>query len=458
MPPNRRNICDTSRTEYNETPLHGAGKTNKTEWKCPSSVKSRRTINPIRFIVDPIASTSIKCGKERGDGKDQISLALGDPTVYNNLKPCPVLIDAASKCATSRVHAGYVNACGSPEARAAIAKYYSIPEKTLSPDDVVLASGCSGALELALTTLLDEGSTLLVPRPGFPLYQVIAESHGAKVKHYNLDPTKNWECDIHHMEELVKQEPDSVRAIVINNPSNPCGSVFSKEHLREILKFSARHHLPIVSDEVYDDVTFHGSVFCPLGHVAAKMEDSPPVISASGLAKQFLVPGWRVGWLTFYDNTGGALKDVKAGVTSLAQVLLGASHITQGCVQAVLDPQSGDDKSAIIEWKSDLNAALAAQSVFTYKELQKCHGLSVIPSSGAMYAMVQIHVEAFNSEEIRDDLDFTRLLLQEENVFTLPGTAFGAPNFFRVVYCASTEVLGDAFHRIANFCSKHCKK
>lgn len=269
-------------------------------WECRASAKSMRTTNPIRAIVDPIVSHSMS-GEDRYDGKEQITLALGDPSVYDNLKPCPVLVEAAVKCATSRIHAGYVNACGSNEARAAIAKSCTTLAVAVSPDDVVIANGCSGALELALTTILDEGSILLVPRPGFPLYQVIAESHGATVLHYNLDPEEGWECDLNHVEELLLQHKKFIRAMIVTNPSNPCGSVYSKAHLSDILRLASNYTLPIVSDEVYGGITFGNAPFHPLGPLSAEMGKLTPVITASGLGKQFLVPGWRVGWLVFYD-------------------------------------------------------------------------------------------------------------------------------------------------------------
>jgi tyrosine aminotransferase len=168
--------------------------------------------------------------------------------------------------------------------------------------NVVIASGCSGALELALTALLDPGTVLLVPSPGFPLYQVIAESHGASVVHYQLLPNKNWECNVQHMEELVALYGSKVRGILVNNPSNPTGCVFSKSHLEALVSLCSRHRLPIVADEVYGDLTFEEHPFIPLADVAASLGREVPVITASGLAKQFLVPGWRVGWIVFQDK------------------------------------------------------------------------------------------------------------------------------------------------------------
>lgn len=230
--------------------------------------------------------------------------------MYGNLPPCPVAVSAITRALQRpAVAAGYVNACGTPEARAAIAKYHSVPGVDIVPDDVIVANGCSGALELALTALLDEGSVLLVPKPGFPLYQVIAESHGASVEHYDLLPDRGWECDLEHMERLIlegregkEDKVGNVRAIVVNNPSNPTGSVYSEEHLADICHLARRHRIPIVADEIYGDMTFGDATFHPLANVAAKLGRHVPVIAASGLGKQYLVPGWRIGWIVFHDR------------------------------------------------------------------------------------------------------------------------------------------------------------
>lgn len=210
----------------------------------------------------------------------------------------------------SKPHAaGYVNACGTPAAREAIAKYHSYPEHVIDSDNVIVANGCSGSLELALTTLLDPGSILLVPQPGFPLYQVIAESHGATVLPYRLDPDNQWQIDLTSLEEqLLSARNDAnggvptIRAILLNNPSNPTGAVYPKSHLRQLVNLCCRYQLPIVADEVYSELTFGSNAFYPMAQIAAQAGQQVPVITVSGLAKNFLLPGWRLGWLTFHDK------------------------------------------------------------------------------------------------------------------------------------------------------------
>lgn len=219
------------------------------------------------------------------------------------MPPCQAAIESVITRLRHNPHAAaYANACGIPEARKSIANHHSYPEHQISASSVIVSNGCSGALELAVTSLLDPGTILLVPQPGFPHYQVIAKSHGASVVHYRLDPEMNWECDIDHLNEIMKKHGKSVRAMVLNNPSNPTGAVFSEQHIVQILDFARLHRLPILADEVYGDITFGHHRFHPIAQVAARVGRQVPVITASGLSKQFLLPGWRVGWLTFHDK------------------------------------------------------------------------------------------------------------------------------------------------------------
>lgn len=135
-----------------------------------------------------------------------------------------------------------------------------------------------------------------VPRPGFPLYRVIAESHGASVAHYDLLPDAGWECDLDQMEDVILTEESKhsgrsstgrrVRGILVNNPSNPTGAVYSEKHLAGIVALAQRHQLPIIADEIYGDMTFGDAVFRPLAVVSARMGKEVPVITASGLGKQ----------------------------------------------------------------------------------------------------------------------------------------------------------------------------
>ena len=240
-----------------------------------SSQKSKRTHNPIRHIVDNLKPPV-------DHPKPMMNLALGDPTVHGNLLCPSVLEDAVVGAIRDKKMNGYLPSVGLPAARKAIATYSSLPGFPVHEDDVVIASGCSGALELILSGMIDPGDNLLVPQPGFPLYQVIADSLGGGVKHYKLDSTKSWECDIEHMNSLVDSK---TKAILICNPSNPCGSNYSAEHLTAVVAVARRHGLPIIADEIYGRCVFNG-VHTPIHTVAGDV----PVLQVGGKSMLSVMP------------------------------------------------------------------------------------------------------------------------------------------------------------------------
>lgn len=434
------------------------------EWDVRPSKKACRTRNPIRQIVDSIAKAGTKCDKEL------IPLSLGDPTVYGNLRAPDCLVEAVVDAARSFKSNGYTHSAGEPSARDAVANYYTSVETPLSRDDVIIASGGSGALDLAITALVNEGDDILVPRPGFPLYQVIAESNGGRVIEYPLLPEHNWEVDTQAMDRLVTPR---TRAIVVNNPSNPCGSLFSDENLLAILAVASKHRVPVITDEIYGSMTFSGHTFTPIAILAAKSGCGVPVLTIGGLAKMFVVPGWRVGWILIHDPTG-VLRDLRQGLLNLSQLVLGATTLVQAALPKVLVRRSpskfgasggevepagassvhpDDTELRMQEFERTYVGALEQAARFASKKLGTIPGLSIIEPRGAMYMMVQVHPEMF--EGIADDRQFAGLLLQEEAVFVLPGTCFGAPNFFRVVFTAPEGKLAEAFDRIDAFCRSH---
>lgn len=148
---------------------------------------------------------------------------------------------------------GYGPSGGHPDARKAVAEYVSPHQGYVTPNDIILTSGCSSALDMCLTALGSSGDNILCPRPGFSIYSTLSEGMGIDIKHYDLIAEKNWEIDLQHLESLID---DRTAAIVITNPSNPCSSVFSKEHLIKILQIAERHRLPIIADEVSECISF----------------------------------------------------------------------------------------------------------------------------------------------------------------------------------------------------------
>ncbi|KAA0201609.1 hypothetical protein HAZT_HAZT005343 [Hyalella azteca] len=223
---------------------------------------------------------------------------------------------------------------GTLQARQAIAEYMTCPGAPVEAKDVIICSGCSCSLDLCVSVLCSPGSSILVPRPGFPLYTTLAEGFGCTSKYYNLLPEKNWQVDLVHLESLVD---DTTVAIVINNPSNPCGSVFPKSHLRAIADIAVKYKIPIIADEIYDNFVFEGEEYHPIASVHPEL----PVLACGGLTKRFLVPGWRMGWIAVHDRNG-AMQEVLGCLRTLSQRIIGSNTIVQGALPDILSktPQS----------------------------------------------------------------------------------------------------------------------
>ncbi|OWZ14532.1 Tyrosine aminotransferase [Phytophthora megakarya] len=407
--------------------------TKRQEWNVQPSEFSKLCSNPIRKIVDNIK-------KPPTSTKSLIPLSLGDPTVFGNLHCPDVLVQAIVRNTRSMQHNGYIHSAGSEAARTAIAQHYGNNRAPLTMDDIVIASGCSGAIEIALLGLLNAGDNVLLPKPGFPLYQALCEAHKIECRFYNL------KVDLDHMQSLVDQ---NTKAIVINNPSNPCGSVFTKPHLEKILALAELNKVPIIADEIYGDMVFGSNVFFPI----ATLTKTVPVVAVGGLAKQFLIPGWRVGWVMMHDRNN-VLNDVRSAYFKLSQNILGASSLIQSAIPDLLTPVPGSaEAQSLVDFKKRYFATLENNAKFTIDALKKISGLEVVVPQGAMYAMVKVNTDILT--KIKDDFDLTQKLLDEESVFVLPGQCFGMTNYFRIVFSAPHEILADAYNRLAEFCSRH---
>jgi len=396
-----------------------------------ASKTASRTINPIRSLTDRLVTP------QTTPEKPFISLSIGDPTVYGNLKVPHKLNDILIRNVLSYEFNGYSHSCGYALSREALARKFSVEGRQLTKDDVVLTSGCSGAIELAMEVLMDEGETVLLPTPGFPLYSTIAASKGFVIRSYPLLPNKNWEVDLEKLEEMIDEK---TRVIIINNPSNPCGSVYSREHLQAILDVASRNKIPVISDEIYAWMTFGSYEFVPL----ASIKSDVPILTVGGLAKRYIVPGWRMGWILIYD-INNVFQHIRTGLLNLSTLILGPNTLMQSILPEIFEI---DDKVL-----QPILGAIETQAIFLTTELAKIPGLSPILPHGAMYAMVRVEVSEF--KDLADEVEFAQKLLSEEFVFVLPGRVFGLENYFRVVTCPPISQLTIACNRIRDFCARH---
>lgn len=217
---------------------------------------------------------------------------------------------SAIKDALERDNFAYTVSAGMKSARQAVAEYVNDNNnENVSSNDVILTSGCSTALEICFRAFANPGENILVPRPAWNYTTWICGS-GIEVQFYNLNPSKNWEIDLEQMESLINE---STKAILVNNPGNPCGNVFSKEHILEILRIAERHKLPIIADEVYEFFVFPGVQF----HSISSLSRNVPILSCSGLTKRFLMPGIRMGWIVIHDRYN-AFENLRQGLANIA--------------------------------------------------------------------------------------------------------------------------------------------
>eukprot|EP00462_Mataza_sp_D1_P018018 CAMPEP_0175138148 /NCGR_PEP_ID=MMETSP0087-20121206/10189_1 /TAXON_ID=136419 /ORGANISM="Unknown Unknown, Strain D1" /LENGTH=426 /DNA_ID=CAMNT_0016421021 /DNA_START=40 /DNA_END=1320 /DNA_ORIENTATION=- len=426
-------MADKRKAEASAEGKESSAKRQLLDWNIASTDISENTINPIRAIVD-----QLKIPKSKD--KPLIPLSIGDPTVFGNLNPPDSLNRAVQSALATNKFTGYAPSPGVPAAREAIAKKFTHQDAPLKADDIVIASGCSGAITLAIQALASTGDNILMPRPGFSLYATVAGHSGVQVKEYNLLPDKQWECDLEHMGTLVD---DRTRCIVVNNPSNPTGSNYSKQHLLDILAFAQKHKIAILADEIYENMVFEGETFYSLPTLTTEV----PILVCGGIAKQYLVPGWRVGWVAVHDRKNRFDK-VRVALQKLSTLILGACTLVQGALPDLFEHTEES-------YYTGLMKQLSTQAKFISAELSKHKCLRVIQPQGAMYVMVEVLVDQF--KDISSDTDFAQKLLDEEFVFVLPGKCFNAPGFFRVVTCPPIDMLQTAATRIEAFVHRHSK-
>lgn len=420
--------------DASEPPSCGASRIGD-GWNVRASDRSLRTVNPIRNLVQNI---DVKPNPD----KEMISLSVGDPTVYGNLNVNKKAVARFTEVIRSGKANGYTMSMGSVEARRAVAQRYSTEESPLTANDVTLTAGTSGALEIAIGAIANEGDNVLLPQPGFPLFRTISEGFGIECRFYRVNPENNWEIELQDLMALADQR---TAAIVVNNPSNPCGSVYSKSHIEDLLAMASLLKLPIIADEVYADMVFSSEQFTAVGSVRSDV----PVLSVGGISKQFVVPGWRLGWLVAHDRNGVLESGgVRKGIRQLTTRMLVPNTPAQMVVPTLLEDGVNDEGFVEVMRELEGNAR------FIEAELGKIQGLRCIRPQGAMYAMVEVDVQRLG---LADDMEFTKKLLVEEAVFVLPGQCFLAPNFVRLVFSAPRAVLQEALTRMRAFCERHWK-
>ncbi|PON74833.1 Tyrosine/nicotianamine aminotransferase [Trema orientale] len=381
------------------------------------------------------------------DERPTIVLGCGDPTQFPSYRTNPASVEAVADALLSFEFNSYPPTVGVPQARRAIAKYLSndlISSYKLSEDDVYLTVGCTQAIDVTISVLARPGANILLPRPGYPQYAARAAQEKLEVRHFDLVPEKGWEVDLDSVEALAD---NNTAAIVIVNPSNPCGSVYKYQHLKKIAETARRLGILVIADEVYGHLVLGSNPFVPMAEFASLV----PVLTLGSISKRWIVPGWRLGWLVTNDPNGILKKTgIVESIKNCLDITCDPATFIQGAVPQILEKSNE-------EFFSNIRNIMREAAEILYERLKAIPGLTCPQKpEGSMVVMVKLNLQLL--EDIVDDVDFCLKLAREESVIFLPGVAVGLKNWIRITFAAELSSLDDALGRLRAFCKRHAKK
>lgn len=368
-------------------------------------------------------------------GKEMLYLNIGDPNIYG-FEPPKHLIESTYKAMLEN-HNGYAPSSGTKESVAAIER--ETERKGIAdPLDIFVTHGASEAIEICLTALVNDDENVLTPTPGYPLYTAIYSKLAAHENPYYLDESNGWQPDI---EDIKSKINDKTRAIVLINPNNPTGSLYTEETLRQIIDIALENDLVIFSDEIYDKLLFDGKK-----HVSiASLNKDVPVVTFGGLSKNYFVPGFRIGW-GIVSGDRSRLGDYIEAMNKILRSRLSANHPEMYGIAPSLE---GDQTHLTEAMK-----VLHKRRDMTVDMLNKIDGISVVKPEGAFYAFPKLELEG-------EDNEFVAELIKATGVVVVPGTGFGqvpGTRHFRLVFLPNEEILEKAYHNIGEFFLKYTER
>jgi alanine-synthesizing transaminase len=391
-----------------------------------TSVRVSPRIQRFNYAIRNIV---VEARKVEASGRRVRYLNIGDPIPFGFKTP-PHLIDAIAR-AMRDGHNGYTPSAGIEAARVAVANEYTTRGMPVTPDRVVLTSGTSEGIELALGALADTGDEVLVPTPTYPLYTAVLTKLGARPVYYQTDPAHDWLPDLGDLARLITP---ATRAIVVIDPNNPTGATYPEATRRAIIDLAERTNVPILADEVYGDLAFDG----PRPLLGSLAPDAP-ILSFSSLSKAYLAPGWRAGWLVV--GRSARLNDALAAINKLADGRLCSPGPMQHAIATALTSDRAFQRTFVND--------LRARAELTTTRLNAIDGVHCVAPRAAFYAMPQVRLPAGVTDEA-----FVLELLRATGILCVYGSGFGAAadqGFLRIVYLAPLDELSVIYDDFAAF-------
>ncbi len=382
----------------------------------------------IRDLV-PLAEAVEKSGRK------VYWLNIGDPGLFG-FRPPEKVTAAIAEAVLSRKYTGYPHSSGDPELVEVLAKREGVPKER-----ILVTAGLSEGIAFVFHALAGAGEHILLPSPGYSLYnsRLAAETQMVdKSSFYSTDG--NFQPDL---EDICSKINGKTKGIVIINPNNPTGVVYSKEVLRSIVEIAKKARIPIFADEIYDMLTLDGEKITNMRDLA----DGHIAISGNGISKNFFFPGARVGYLAVHGPENEGAGRLMAELMKQATQRLAVNwEMQRGALAAYTMPEA-----EVAAYHAAYLHELRVRRDIVFEGLNGIPGITLVKPEGAFYAFAQIELGRFS-----DDLEFTKELLHETGVFVIPGCGFSSEKpGFRVVFLAQPDELREAIAKIAEFMRTH---
>ena len=400
--------------------------------------KSTKLNNVLYDVRGPVVDEAARMEE---DGMEILKLNIGNPYPFGFSAPQEVILDMLSNVRTSQ---GYSDSKGIFSARKAIMQYCQlrgIPGVTMN--DIYTGNGVSELINLCMQALLNNGDEILIPSPDYPLWTATATLAGGNVVHYVCDEEADWFPDI---DDIKSKITDKTKAIVIINPNNPTGAVYSRDLLEQIAQIAREHDLIIFSDEIYDRL-----VMDQYQHVSiASLAPDVFCVTFSGLSKSHMIAGFRIGWMVLSGPKKRA-KGYIEGLNMLSSMRLCSNVPAQSIVQTALGGYQ-----SVNEYIQP-GGRIYEQRDYIYDALTSIPGITAVKPKAAFYIFPKIDTKKF---DIEDDEQFVLDFLHEKQVLLVPGKGFNwmVPDHFRIVYLPNTLQLKKAADRLGEFLSTYHQK
>ena len=393
--------------------------------------KSKKLDNVCYDIRGPVME---EASRMEANGIEILKLNIGNPAPFGFKAPDEIVVDMIYNLRSTE---GYSESKGLFAARKAIMQYCQLKNiPNVGVNDIYTGNGVSELITMSMQGLLDNGDEILVPMPDYPLWTASVTLAGGTAVHYMCDEKNGWIPDI---DDIKKKVTPRTKGIVVINPNNPTGALYSKEILEQIVEVARQNDLILFADEIYDRLVMEGDEHIALASLAPDLL----TLCFNGLSKSHKVAGYRVGWLCLAGDKSRA-KGYIEGLNLLSTMRLCSNVPAQSIIQTALGgTQSGD---ALLH----PGGRLYEQGEFVYNALNAIPGITAVKPKAAFYIFPKIDTKKFN---ITDDVKFSLDLLRSKKILVTCGTGFNwkEPDHFRVVFLPEVRVLETAMESLADF-------